>query len=199
MSNGLLKTYALALTLGVIAGCATGPVERVDPAEQIDLTGRWNDTDSRLVADAMVSKALSDSWVQDFSRREGHKPVVIVGRVYNRSREYINVDTFIKDIERELMDSGRVEFVASSRERKDIRSERKDQDLHASEETRNEPGRETAADFMLKGDINTLFTTRKQREVRYYQIDLSLISIADNRKVWTAQKKIKKFVEKPDD
>jgi hypothetical protein len=32
--------------------------------------------------------------------------------------------------------------------------------------------------------------------VRYYQVDLNLISLADNRKVWQGQKKIKKLVER---
>ena len=33
-------------------------------------------------------------------------------------------------------------------------------------------------------------------QVRYYQVDLTLISLADNRIVWVGQKKIKKFITK---
>ena len=39
-------------------------------------------------------------------------------------------------MQRALINSGEVSFVASSEERREIRSERKDQDLNASEETR---------------------------------------------------------------
>jgi hypothetical protein len=106
------------------------------------------------------------------------------------------VKTFVADMERALINSGRIEFVASSDERGEIREERTDQDLNASEETRNEAGQEAGADFMLTGQINTIVDVEGDEQVRYYQVDLTLISLADNRKVWLGQKKIKKFVEK---
>jgi hypothetical protein len=105
------------------------------------------------------------------------------------------MNTFVADIERALINSGRVEFVASSDERSEIRAERVDQDLNASEDTRNEAGQEIGADFILKGQINTIVDAQGDEQVRYYQVDLSLISLADNRKVWLGQKKIKKLVE----
>jgi hypothetical protein len=98
-------------------------------------------------------------------------------------------------MERALINSGRIEFVASSEERGEIRAERVDQDLNATEETRNEAGQEFGADFMLKGQINTIVDADGDEQVRYYQVDLTLISLADNRKVWLGQKKIKKLVE----
>jgi hypothetical protein len=105
------------------------------------------------------------------------------------------VNTFVADMERALINSGRVEFVASGNERGQIREERKDQDLNASEQTRNEAGQEAGADFMLIGQINTIVDAQSDQQVRYYQVDLTMISMADNRKVWLGQKKIKKLVE----
>jgi hypothetical protein len=72
--------------------------------------------------------------------------------------------------------------------------ERKDQELNATQYTRNEMGNEMGADFMLKGDINSIYDTTQGKQVRFYQIDLTLISLANNRKVWLGQKKIKKLV-----
>ncbi|MCZ6575509.1 MAG: penicillin-binding protein activator LpoB, partial [Gammaproteobacteria bacterium] len=34
------------------------------------------------------------------------------------------------------------------------------------------------------------------KQVRYYQVDMTLVSLADNRKVWVGQKKIKKLVKR---
>jgi hypothetical protein len=48
---------------------------------------------------------------------------------------------------------------------------------------------------MLIGQINTIVDAQDDQQVRYYQIDLTIISMADNRKVWLGQKKIKKLVE----
>jgi uncharacterized protein (TIGR02722 family) len=184
----------LVLACFLAAGCGT-KVTRIDANETTDLSGAWNDTDSRLVAEEMIADALSRPWTSNFAGQTGRAPAVIVGTVRNFSHEHINMNTFIADMERALVNSGRVEFVASSDERGEIRAERVDQDLNASEETRNEAGQEFGADFMLKGQINTIVDADGDDQVRYYQVDLTMISLADNRKVWLGQKKIKKLIE----
>nr|WP_317622883.1 penicillin-binding protein activator LpoB [Thiohalophilus sp.] len=176
-----------------LTGCGTR-VERLEADEVRDLSGAWNDTDSRLVSEEMINDMLSRPWVNDFKRRTGKQPVVIVGTVRNLSHEHINTNTFVNDIQRELTNSGRVTFVASRDERQEIRDERLDQDIHASAETRKAMGQEYGADFMLSGQINTIIDMEGRTQVRYYQVDLTLISLADNRKVWVGQKKIKKEV-----
>ena len=189
-----LKRVVLLLVVGVaLAACAT-KVERMAPEEVKDLSGKWNDTDSRLVSEEMVNDVLARPWVSDFTRDRSREPAVIVGGIRNLSHEHINVQTFIGDIEKALINSGKVVFVASSDERQDVRDERRDQDINASEETRNAMGKERGADFMLKGDISTILDTEGKRQVRFYQVDLTLISLTDNRKVWVGQKKIKKYV-----
>lgn len=186
----LLGGVTLILGLG---GCGT-QVERLEADEVRDLSGAWNDTDSRLVSEEMISDMLSRSWVDDFQRRTGKRPVVIVGTVRNLSHEHINTNTFVNDIQRELTNSGRVTFVASSQERQEIRDERLDQDIHASAETRKAMGQEYGADYMLSGQINTIIDMEGRTQVRYYQVDLTLISLVDNLKAWVGQKKIKKEV-----
>jgi hypothetical protein len=192
--NSLIAGMALALLLGV-AGCSTS-VTRMDAKTVKDLSGAWNDTDSQQVSEEMINDVLARNWLADFSRAKNRAPAVIVGEVSNLSHEHINVKTFVADMERALINSGKVEFVASSTERREIRGERKDQDLHASEATRKAMGQEIGADFMLKGTINTIIDASGDTQVRFYQVDLTLISLVDNRKVWVGQKKIKKLVER---
>jgi hypothetical protein len=183
---------ALALGLG---GCAPS-VTRMGAEEVKDLSGAWNDTDSRLVSEEMIQDVLSRPWLDTYTRTKRKPPVVIVGEVRNLSHEHINTNTFVADLERALINSGRVEFVASRTERGDVREERKDQDVHAREDTRKAMGQEIGSDYMLKGTINTIIDVEGRTQVRYYQVDLNLISMADNRKVWQGQKKIKKLVER---
>jgi hypothetical protein len=57
-------------------------------------------------------------------------------------------------------------------------------------------GQELGADFMLQGTINTIVDVSGTTQVRYYQVDMTLVSLADNRKVWVGQKKIKKLVKR---
>lgn len=194
MKRMLLASVSLALVASLLSACGGPNVERIKPDEVRDLSGAWNDTDSRLVSEEMMRDVLSRAWIPNFEARNKRPPAVIVGTIRNRSHEHINTQTFTNDIARELINSGRVEFVASSSERTEIREERVDQDLNASAESRKAMGKELGADYMLKGDINTIIDTDGKNQVRYYQVDLTLISLKDNRKVWIGQKKIKKAV-----
>jgi len=190
----IVMAMATMLVTGLSA-CKTTTVERVDTDSVQDLSGNWNDTDSRLVSSRMVSDMMSRKWLTNYQVKKGANPVLIVGAVRNLSHEHINTRTFISDLERELINSGEVEFVASSKERGEIRAERQDQANNASMNTQNIAGEETGADFMLKGQINTIFDAAGDTQVKYYQVDLTLISLKDNRKVWLGQKKIKKVLE----
>jgi len=192
--NSLTVLMALALALAA-AGCSTS-VTRMEASEVKDLSGAWNDTDSQQVSEEMIKDVLDRTWLGEFTHTQNRQPAVIVGEVSNLSHEHINVNTFVADMERSLINSDKVQFVASSTERQEIRGERKDQDLNASEAARKAMGQEKGADFMLKGTINTIIDAEGKTQLRYYQVDLTLISLADNRKVWVGQKKIKKLVER---
>ena len=197
MKKALFSMAALLIVIGMMSGCATKKVTRISVDETIDLSGRWNDTDSRLVAEQMLKEALSRPWVDNFEQKHKKPPTVIVGTIANRTHEHISVETFVKDLERELTNSGRVQFVASRTEREEIREERMEQQTHASEETAKGLGKEIGADYMLKGTINSIQDEEAGTKVVYYQVTLEMVDIESNIKVWFGDKKIKKLVEKP--
>src|SRR6266705_2450729 len=121
----------LALTGLFLGACAS--VNRVDTNTVTDLSGDWNDTDSRLVAEQMITDCVSRPWLGEFKgAHSGAKPVVIVGTVKNRSNEHIAVTTFTKDLERELINNGSTKFVAAKDERDEVRDERSDQQTNSS-------------------------------------------------------------------
>jgi PBP1b-binding outer membrane lipoprotein LpoB len=128
-------------------------VTRVDTGVVTDLSGRWNDTDSQMVAEAMVQEALANPWLGNFTKGKNRQPVVIVGTVLNKSHEHINVQTFVNDLERELTNSQKVTFVAGKGEREEVREERREQAVHAREDTQKGPGKEIGADYMMRGSI----------------------------------------------
>jgi len=193
-SHRWLRVGLALLALATASACST-KVERLDESQAVDLSGAWNDTDSRLVSQEMIQDSLSRAWLQEFRGRAGQsRPAVIVGEVRNMSHEHINTQTFTLEMERALINSGKVDFVANKSERQGIRDERKDQDLNASQDTRNAMGKELGADFMLSGTINTIVDPNGDTQVRFYQVNMTLISLADNRKVWVGQKDIRKLV-----
>lgn len=194
-SHAVTGMFLVLMMILALPACGM-KVSRVAPDTTTDLSGRWNDTDSRLVAQEMVSEALSRPWIEKFVSKHRKEPTVIVGTVVNRSHEHISIQTFIKDLERELTNSGKVIFVASKSEREEIREERQDQQEFASEETTKGLGKEIGADYMLKGTINTILDEAKGTKAIFYQVDLEMIDIEDNTKVWFGQKKIKKIIER---
>ena len=183
----------------IISGCGSSrEVQRIDSKEVVDLSGKWNDTDSRLTAEAMITDALARPWLTDFMQANGEKPVVIVGKIRNKSSEHIAMEVFTKDIERELINSGKVSFVASAEEREQIREERGDQQEFASAESKKKFYQELGADYLMGGVINTIEDAYEGDKVTLYQVDLELIDIETNQKVWIGNKKIKKYIGQDD-
>jgi penicillin-binding protein activator len=191
------RVAALAVLLAGLAGCgAETRVTRVDAGVVTDLSGRWNDTDSRMVAESMVKEALEYPWLNNFSDSKRRQPVVVVGTVMNNSHEHINVQTFVTDLERELTNSQKVTFVAGKTERDEVRTERKEQAMYAREDTQKAPGKEIGADYMMKGTIATILDEADGVKAMFYQVDLQMVDLESNAKVWFGQKKIKKVIEK---
>ncbi len=194
---GLVASLLIAAML--LAACGGGTqVTRVDADEQIDLTDRWNATDSRLVSEAMIEDMLTFPWVDRFraDNPERDRPRVIIQSVRNRSHEHIPVDTFINDLRRELIRAGRVDFVAGGAEREDLRDERRDQEFYADEETRARMGRELGADYALTGTINSFQDRLDGTRVTFYQVDLKLVDLESNIEVWNGQKQIQKVMHR---
>jgi len=194
MKNYLLLAPLLAVPL--LAGCGGTKVKRIDTAAVVDISGKWNDTDSRLTAEEMIGDSLSRPWISAASGPAGENPTVIVGTVRNDSSEHINTGVFVEDLQRALINSGRVTFVASKTERGEVRDERLDQDTNASEATKKAHGQEAGADFMLSGNISTIEDKEGGKSVILYQVNLKMLNMKTNQISWSGQKKIKKFVKR---
>ncbi len=187
----------ITILIAVLAGCASSAtnVTRTSSDEVIDLSGRWNDTDSRLTAETMVTSMLTGVWVDQFMSEEDRIPIVIVGRVRNKSSEHIDANTFVKDIERELVNSGRVSFVAAGQEREEVRAEREDQQSHADQSTAKALAAETGADFMIQGIITSQTDAIEGKRATLYKVDMEIINLETNQKVWIDTRQIKKLIE----
>lgn len=198
MKRSKITVVGMFIILSMLLGCAstTRTVTRVAADEVSDQSGNWNDTDSRLVAEQMIRDLMYRPWLQDFVMEQDRKPVLVVGTIRNLSSEHIQADIFIKDIERELINSGKVKFVASKKERYEIRDERMEQQSYASDETAKRLAAESGADFMLQGGIKSNTDASGGKAVKFYQVDLELINVESNEKVWIGTKEIKKYVKK---
>ncbi len=193
------KTLYVSLFIGIVvslSACAPKrQVQRISTDEQIDLSGRWNDSDSRLVAEDLVLQLLHDPWLNSYkSATNGKRPIIIVGLVRNKSHEHIDSETFIKDIERAIVKDGNARLVQAGSKRNELRDERVDQQNYASAETAKDWGLELGADFMLQGTINSIVDVYKREKIVFYQINLELSNLETNEVVWIGEKEIKKYI-----
>lgn len=192
-----LQAFVLVALAFTASACGIKRVSRVDPESVTDLSGKWNDTDSRLVANELIGQSLNASWARDWSTANGGtSPTVIVGDFRNRTLEHIAVGTFVRDLERAYVTSGSVRVVASAEERDEVRAERADQQVNASAETRARIAREQGARFMLQGDVQAIEDSEGREKIVFYQVDATLIDLESNAKVWVGQHKIKKYIQR---
>lgn len=189
----ILQVLVVAL---LIQACASKrQVTRVDPNTQMDLSGRWNDTDSKQVADEMISDALSRPWLVNFNQNNSERPVVIIGEVLNRSHEHIEASTFIKDIERAFINSGKVRVVENDYFRDKLREEVDNQQVNATEETRKEIAQELGADLMMFGSISSTVDSYQKEKIVSYKVNMELVELQSTEKVWIGDKEIKKYIK----
>ena len=186
----------LALT-AIGSACSQKRVERIDPNSITDLSGRWNDADSRLVADALIKQSLDDKWSRSYAASHaGEPPAVIVGTFSNRTMEHIPTETFLRDLERAFINSQAVRVVASRGERTEVRAERDDQQSNAASDSRARVGREQGAKYMLQGEVQSIEDQEGGERVVYYQIDAALVDLESSAKVWVGNHKIKKYISR---
>lgn len=186
---------AITVSAFIFLSACSHKVTRIDPEEQVDISGRWNNTDSRLVAEDMTKTILSGNWITDhMAAKNGQRPVVIVGFVTNKSHEHIEAETFVKDVENSFLQSQKVRLVQGGKKREELRAEKADQQTNASVSSMKKFGLEQGADYILQGSINSIVDSHKRKKVVYYQTNLELTNIETNEVVWIGEKKIAKYV-----
>lgn len=190
-----LLIYSFVASFLILFSACLKQVTRVNPDKTIDITGKWNDTDSRLVADTMINQLLLDKWVTNYmNSHEGKRPVIIIGLVRNKSYEHIDAETFIGDIEKAIVKNGSVRLVQAGDKRNELRTERADQQDFASPATTKKWGKELGADFIMQGTINSIVDANSMEKVIFYQVDLQLTDLETNEIIWMGDKKLKKYV-----
>ena len=193
----LKKTVAIAVfavSALAISSCSR-QVTRINPDQTIDISGNWNNTDSRMVAQELTTNILNAAWLNNHTQQAGKKPVVVVGMVQNKSHEHIEAETFIKDLEQSFLQTQRIGLVQGGKKREELRGEKADQQTNASVSTMKKFGLESGADFILQGSINSIVDSHKRQKVVYYQVNLELTNIQTNEVVWIGDKKIAKYVK----
>ena len=192
-------TISLSLFVLLVISIQCKPVNtisRISPDSTTELSGKWNDTDARLVSEEMIGDALSNRWLSNYTESAEKPPVVIVGTIRNESMEHIDTEVITKEMERAFVNSGSVSLVANASERMEIRNERLDQQTNFIREYERY-GKRIGADYMLIGNISSIMDDALdgRNTAIFYTVNLELIDIETNVKVWIGNKKIKKLID----
>lgn len=193
----MLVTVALATLTTACGPKRTVTRTEAGSSKGADLSGYWNDLDATIVAKAMIQQCLQHPWASDFqSENAGKKPVVKLMGVKKRTDDRnVNEEFFAKQLERQLLNSGRVRVVAAWGQDSVNVVERARQATHASDETAKSQGNETGADFTLQTIVNSQNETDGGgQSVRAYLVNMELVNVETNEKVWIGEKQIRKVV-----
>ena len=194
------KLAGLFIVLVFFAACSSAPkVSRVNAATQTDLSGYWNDTDVKIVCESLINDCINSSRVaQAIAAKSGRLPVVIVGSFRNESTEHIDTAIISSTMEVTIFNSGKLDFVAGGSTRVELREERQDQQINASESTASALANETGADFLLTGSVRTIVDRAANQTVRTYFVFAEMTDIETNARMWMAQNsEIKKVIVQP--
>lgn len=187
--------FIFTLSIFMVLVACNRQVTRIDPSKQVDISGRWNNTDSRLAAEEMTKTILNANWIANhMASKNGQRPVVIVGFVTNKSHEHIEAETFVKDVEQSFLATQKVRLVQGGKKREELRAEKADQQTNASVSSMKKFGLEQGADYILQGSINSIVDSHKRKKVTYYKINLELTNIETNEVVWIGEKEIAKYI-----
>ena len=203
VSRGVVARALAACTVALVAaallaGCAGPKVRNVDPSMEGYISGRWNDSDARAVADELIPQCLGSPWLPEFRGQMGEvRPRILIADIENNTSEHINKDVFMNELQRVLINSGVVRFVADESVREDLMRE-----VEWQREMAKGGGVSgdvdkgvSGADFVLLGTISSIVDQAGSNAIVFYQVDLWLTDLRSWEKVWYGSVQRKHLVE----
>ena len=188
-----MRTLTFVFLVIVFVSCARS-VTRIDPSTEYDLSGRWNDSDSRMIADKMIADLTNSERFKEYVKAKGAKPAIIIGLVKNKTSEHIDADNYIKKLETAIFNANIANLVENDDFRDKLRVERANQQEFADPATVKQWGKETGADLMLFGEMTSETDVYNKERVVNYVTTLFLTDMETNQRVWYGQQEIKKHI-----
>ena len=189
-------SFNLLLTSCYVRSGKNIRVERIASDTQMDLSGKWNDTDARVVSEALIEDSFNAGWLNQFIDKQGRRPAIRMRSVVNRTDEHIDAQVFIKNIERSMINSGRVKVLAQSGSELDTitREQKRSLSGHQSDQSAVSVGNEIGADFVVSIRLSAILDQIAGRKTKFYKVNMELIHSSTGEKVWIGDHEIKKVV-----
>jgi len=184
-----------ALALGALAlpGCGGKTITRTESGAAKDLSGKWNDVDTKNTASEIVAKAMKAPWPDAFQAEHKRKPIIVIGKfpVRTNGDEQINTSLITNALEEEFVNSGKIRVLSDPEETRKIL-----EDQAAYAEKSKELGKELAADMILNGEIGVQNDQEGRESVKFYVVSFKLTDIQTRELIWkSSNTPIRKEIE----
>ncbi len=198
MRTSMKVAMAAAVLMLGLAGCGGGANEhitRVNSDEVIDINSGFNQNDARFLARQQISDAMGRAWITNWQAANGGaNPKIVLGNVKNETGDYtINPAMMTDEVQREMLNSGRVRVFAAKDIRQQLRAERFDTEF-AEPATVKKAASEIKADFMLLGALRERVQVSGdgRSKVVFYELQLEMTDMATTEKVWFGRGEVQK-------
>jgi PBP1b-binding outer membrane lipoprotein LpoB len=187
MKNKNLVIYSTFILMVMFFGCSSAP--KTEKTSTVNKPIVWEINDSQSISDSLISSALTADWKKKFTKKR--KPIVVVGRIENNSTEKIDVTQLAKDLERSLINSGEVTFIADKQKREVIRTNRKNSSDFPADKFKKYL-KSLKADFFIEGNINTNVDSSVVPIQKNYTLNLEVLNTRNASVVWKGSQSIVK-------
>jgi len=191
------KVLILIISIFVLASCSGGRAftkgEYTDPDRVILLDDRYNESDMKIMADALVDSLMKHPVITEAKK----PPVFQVEKVVNATSEHIDMQSLTDKIRTALIKSGKVQFHdKGERETLSEEYEYQNKSGNVSKETAKEKGHQIGSDYIIGGDFSSNIQELGAKKVIYYKLTLKVTDIKTGIITWTDEKEIKKLFKK---
>ncbi|MCX6112293.1 MAG: penicillin-binding protein activator LpoB [Proteobacteria bacterium] len=184
-------------TLVILSSCSTNRAftkgEYTDPDRVILLNDKFNESDMKILADALTKSLEESSIIKD----QTSKPVFQVETVTNSTSEHIDMQSLTDKIRAALIKTGKVAF-HNKQERGTLSAEYEYQTNsgNVSKETAKKRGFQIGSDYILTGNFTSIVQEVGDKEVIYYKLTLNSTNITTGIISWSDEKEVKKLYKK---
>jgi len=187
----------LMTSIFVLASCSSNRAftkgEYTDPDRVILLDDRYNESDMKIMADALVSSLMNHPVIKDAKKT----PIFQVENVTNSTSEHIDMQSLTDKIRTALIKSGKVQF-HDKLQRETLSKEYayQTESGNVNKETAKGKGHQIGADYIMTGDFSSNVQELGGKKVVYYKLTLNATDIKTGLITWTEEKEIKKLFKK---
>lgn len=187
------KSLFLGLTVFMVQCSPDFEGEYSDPEKVEIVDDRWNETDARKTAEALIKGMLSKDWLKDYNKKSGNKaPIVVVDDMENRTDEHLDTKALTEFVQDELINSRKVRFLDKGGRQK-ILDEVKYQGSGAvAADKATQLGRQLGAQFMLSGAVSSSVHSEGKLKTITYQTLMTLTNLETAEIEWSEKYLIKK-------